>query len=118
MEQIEAQAQKQLIQWCRNYPWGQFLFHIANESIGGYGWTVRNRQMGIRKGVPDLCLPVPMQGYHGLFIEMKAPNGRTSQEQKQWIKALNAFGYKAVVCKGFLEAKEALEDYMNVQQDI
>ena len=112
MEQLEAQEQKQLIQWCRQFVWGQFLFHIANESIGGYGWTVRNRQMGIRKGVPDLFLPIPQKGYHGLFIEMKSPKGRLSHEQGQWLKALNTFGYRVAVCKSFDEAKNELEEYM------
>lgn len=112
MEQKESQEQIQLIQWCRQFPWGQFLFHIANESVGGYGWMIRNRQMGIRKGVPDLFLPVPMQGYHGLFIEMKSPKGRLSHEQGQWLKALNTFGYRVAVCKSFDEAKNELEEYM------
>lgn len=112
MQQLESQEQIQLIQWCRQFPWGQFLFHIANESVGGYGWMIRNRQMGIRKGVPDLFLPVPMKGYHGLFIEMKAPKGRLSHEQGQWLKALDTFSYKVAVCKGFEEAKTVLEEYM------
>ena len=111
-EPTEAWHQMQLIQWCRQFPWGQFLFHIANESTGGMGWVVRNRQMGCRKGVPDLMLPIPSQGYHGLFLELKSKNGRLSKEQKAWINALNKFGYKAVVCKGFDEAKLELESYI------
>ena len=68
--------------------------------------------MGMRKGVPDLCLPVPMHGYHGLFIEMKAAGGRLSNEQKGWLKALETFGYRAVVCKGWKAARDELEGYM------
>jgi hypothetical protein len=109
----ETDEQRQLVQWARGQTWGQFLFHIPNESVGGYGWMIRNRQMGMRKGVPDLMLPVPMHGYHGLFIEMKAKNGRLSPEQKNWISALNTFGYLAVVCKGWEEAKKKLEEYMH-----
>lgn len=111
-EPKESWHQMQLIQWCRQFPWGQFLFHIANESTGGMGWVVRNRQMGCRKGVPDLMLPIPSKGYHGLFIEMKNNNGRLSKEQKAWLEALSTFGYKAVSCKGFDEAARVLEDYI------
>lgn len=109
----ETDEQKQLIQYARTKPWGQFLFHIPNESVGGMGWTVRNRQMGMRKGVPDLMLPIPMHGYHGLFIEMKAKGGRTSKEQDNWIKALQTFGYKAVVCVGWESARDELEEYLH-----
>lgn len=109
----EADEQRQLIQYARSKPWGQFLFHIPNESIGGMGWVIRNRQMGMRKGVPDLMLPIPMHGYHGLFIEMKKKGGRTSQEQKQWLKALDTFGYKTAVCVGWEAARDVLEEYIN-----
>ena len=112
----ETQEQKQLIQWCRTDPRYQYLFHIPNESVGGQGWMIRNRQMGVKSGVPDLFYPVPMKGYHGMFIEMKADKGRLSQAQKRWIDALTALGYKCVVAHGWNEAKEALEQYLNVTQ--
>lgn len=109
----ETQEQKQLIQWCRTDPRFQYLFHIPNESIGGQGWIVRNRQMGVKAGVPDLFYPVPIGGYSGLFIEMKArTGGRLSLEQQRWIAALTEMGYKCVVAKGWEEAKEALIEYV------
>ena len=107
----ETQEQKQLIQWCRTDPRYQYLFHISNESVGGPGWRIRNRQMGVKSGVPDLFYPVPMKGYHGLFIEMKANKGRLSMEQKKWIAALEQLGYKCVVAHGWEQAKEALIEY-------
>lgn len=57
-------------------------------------------------------LPIPMKGFHGLFIEMKTQTGRQSEDQKRWQSVLNTFGYKAVVCKGWEEAKNVLEEYM------
>lgn len=108
----ETQEQKQLIQWCRTDPRFQFLFHIPNESVGGQGWMVRNRQMGVKAGVPDLFYPVPAQGYHGLFIEMKTEKGRLDPKQKRWIEILEAFGYKCVVAHGWEEAKNALLEYV------
>lgn len=109
----ETQEQKQLVQWCRSDPRLQYLFHIPNESVGGQGWLIRNRQLGVRAGVPDLFYPVPLNGFHGLFIEMKASNGRVRPEQKRWLDALETFGYKCVVAHGWIEAKEALEEYLD-----
>lgn len=108
----ESWHQKQLIQWSRQFPWGQFLFHIPNESVGGQGWLVRNSQMGCKKGVPDLMLPIPMHGHHGMFIEMKKPGGRLSSSQEKWIRTLNQLGYIAVCCHGWEEARDAIQGYL------
>ena len=43
---------------------------------------------------------------------MKYGNGRTSKGQKEWIKKLNEQGYKAVVCNGFEEARNTIEEYL------
>lgn len=110
----ETGEQKQLIQWCRTRPELQYLFHIPNESVGGQGWMTRNRQMGVKSGVPDLMLPIPSKGYHGLFIEMKAKGGRVSITQKKWIDALNTMGYLAVVAHGWEDAKCLILDYLQI----
>ena len=108
----ESWHQKQLIQWVKQFSWGQFLFHIPNETTGGPGWISRNSQMGCRSGVPDLMLPIPMHGYHGLFIEMKRAGGRLDVTQRKWISALAGFGYLAICCHGWEEARDALQRYM------
>lgn len=108
----ESDEQRQLIQWCRSDPRFQFLFHIPNESVGGQGWLIRNRQLGVKNGVPDLFYPVPMNGYHGLFIEMKSQNGRLRPEQKKWLKVLEELGYKTAVCHGWESARDTLKEYV------
>lgn len=69
--------------------------------------------MGVKSGVPDLFYPVPLNGYHGMFIEMKAAKGRLGPEQKKWLKALETMGYRCVVARSWTEAKEALEEYLD-----
>ena len=110
----EDQEQRQLIQWCRTRPELQFIFHIPNENTAGIKWGVRNRQMGVKSGVPDLMLPIPSSGYHGLFIEMKTKQGSTSVEQDRWISALNGFGYLAVVAYGWEDAKCKILNYLQI----
>lgn len=69
--------------------------------------------MGVKAGVPDVCLPVPRGGYHGLYVEMKRKQGgRVSEEQNEWMEALRAQGYEAKVCRGWKEAAEEIEQYM------
>ena len=109
----ESQEQRQLIQWCRTDPKFQYLFHIPNESVGGQGWIIRNRQLGVKAGVPDLFYPVPMHGYHGLFIEMKRERGSyASEEQMIWLTNLRLEGYMAMVCRGYEHARNVIEEYL------
>jgi len=66
---------------------------------------------GVSKGFPDLTIFLPT-GI--LYIEMKRKKGSSiSPEQKAWIEYLNTLPYaKAIICKGFREAVEAIEDKM------
>lgn len=108
----EDGEQRQLIQWCRTDPRLQFFFHIPNENSAGIKWGIRNRELGVKSGVPDLFLPIPNKSYHGLFIEMKTKHGKTSERQDKWLAALNGFGYKAVVCHGWEEARDCILNYL------
>ena len=116
MKRSESTEQMAVIQWCEIneciYPELELIHHIPNGGKRSKTEAIRLKCEGVKKGVPDLCLPVPRRKYHGLYIEMKYGNGRTSKEQKEWIYKLSKQGYKAVVCNGFEEAKETIERYM------
>lgn len=88
------------------------LFAIPNGGLRAKAVAVKLAKEGVRRGVPDLMLPVARGGYHGLFIELKKEKGRVTAEQKQWIKTLNDNGYLAVVCFGWTEASEVIKQYM------
>lgn len=115
----EQQHQIYVIQWSQQptirekYPELAMLFHIANERSDKVQASIL-KKMGVKKGVPDLCLPVPSGKYHGLFIEMKTDSGRASAEQLWWISHLEANGYAAAVCYGWNRAVEVLEWYLNL----
>lgn len=112
----EHAHQVTLIQWFDvQYP-DLRIFAIPNGGQRNKLVAHKLKLEGVRPGVPDLFLPVARGAYHGLFIEMKAPEGgRVSKEQKDWIEWLNGAGYKAVVCKGFDEARAAIEEYLALQ---
>lgn len=117
----EQQHQIYVIQWSQQptirekYPELAMLFHIANERSDKVQASIL-KKMGVKKGVPDLCLPVPSGKYHGLFIEMKTDTGRASAEQLWWISHLEANGYVAAVCYGWNRAVEVLEWYLNLKE--
>lgn len=103
-----------LIAWYRRTYKNELLVAIPNGGKRHIKTALAMKQEGTSKGFPDLFLPVPNNQFYGLFIEMKRQKGGTvSKDQKAWLEYLNTVGYQAVVCKGFLEAKEVVECYLN-----
>lgn len=89
------------------------MFHIPNEGKRPCATGARMRKEGLKRGVPDIFLPVPKGEYHGLFIELKRLRGsKTSDDQKGWISALRRQGYQAHVCEGWQEAADRIEEYL------
>lgn len=78
--------------------------------------AVKLKQMGVKAGIPDLCLPVPMGVYSGLYIEMKYDTGRLEDSQKKMLKTLAAAGHYCTVCYGAEEAIRVLEEYINLKK--
>ena len=102
MQHIEDNEQMILIRWAQ--------FESGKRSKVE---AARFKAMGVQAGVPDLFLPVPRGAYHGLFIEMKAPKGRTSNAQNTWIEKLKSNGYAVKVCYGFESAQQTLLSYLD-----
>lgn len=114
----ESTEQTTLIAWAnlqsKTIPELARLYAVPNGGSRHMLEAVNLKRQGVKKGIPDLCLPVPRHGRHGLYIELKRTSGSTtSKEQKEWIAYLNGVGYVAVICKGFEEAKAAILDYLN-----
>lgn len=119
----ETQHQTTLIKWTQQpsirqqYPELALLFHVPNERSDKVQAAIL-KKMGVRRGVPDLFLPVPSGQYHGLFIEMKTEKGKASDDQLWWIDHLKANGYTCSVCYGWKHATEVLEWYLNLSNQI
>ena len=77
-------------------------------------WAVknRNRQMGVRPGVPDILVALPSIGL--LWVELKRVKGGVlSQAQVEWLEVLNQCpGTEAVVAHGAEEAIAAVESLL------
>lgn len=114
---LEDQEQAWLIQWAKRHGPAEAkrLFAIPNGGHRSHSQGALLKLTGVQKGVPDLFLPVPRGGYHGLWIEMKStdPKSRPSKEQKDWLAFLDGQGYRTVVAKGFEAARDAILDYLN-----
>ena len=116
----EAQHQTNVIRWSMavrgKYPELALLFHIPNGGSRDVREAAHMKEQGVKAGVPDLFLPVPRRGYHGLFIEMKTPTGRVSPDQKWWQAELECQGYVSAVCRGWEEAVGVIEWYLEKEK--
>lgn len=73
---------------------------------------VKLKRMGLKPGMPDLCIPVARNGYHGLYIELKrAEGGVLTEHQVFWLARLNQLGYLAVCARGYDEGMKVIQDY-------
>lgn len=116
MQHIEDNEQIMLFMWAQlqigMYPELELMHHIPNGGKRNAREAARLKQMGVKSGVPDIFLPVPRGGFHSLYIEMKAPRGTVSENQKVWLAKLSGLGYAAVICFGFEEARTAVLRYL------
>ncbi len=88
------------------------LHAIPNGGHRHKATAARLKTEGVKRGVPDLCLPVARNGAHGLYIELKTERGKPTPEQIGWIRALRRQGYVAEVCRGWESARSMIEHYL------
>lgn len=106
----ESDEQIAVVAHCRakGYP----VYHVPNGGMRSKREAALFKRMGVSAGVPDLCVPVARGGCHGLYIELKARNGRLSEAQRKWLDALRGEGYCAFCCVGRESAIELVDAYM------
>jgi hypothetical protein len=113
----EHEEQKALIEWAdyqrfNGEPIGDDLFAIPNGGARHPAVAAKLKAEGVRAGMPDLMLAIPVAQFHGLFIEMKAVGGSLQPNQRKRLERLQERGYKAVCCVGYDAAKAEIERYL------
>lgn len=94
------------------------LFAIPNGEQRSAVTGARLKAQGVKRGIPDLFLPVMRNGKGGLWIELKKVGGIVSSDQQQWLEQLAFSGYATRVCFGWIEARDCLLEYLGyVWQD-
>ncbi len=109
----EHEEQVTLFTWFRMRYAGMLMYAIPNGGARSSITGARLRDEGVLAGVPDIFLPCPSGGKHGLYIEMKRQKGgRVSAPQKTVMQALRMQGYEVAVCHGWQEARDYIEQYL------
>lgn len=102
----EHVEQREFVSWFRKtYPAIRILA-IPNGSQRSRTTGARLKAEGVVAGVPDLLVPA-----WNLWIEMKRADGGTvSTQQKDWHRYLESIDHTVLVCAGFSQAKEKVEE--------
>lgn len=112
----EDTEQINVIQWAgwnmNRYPELKWLHHCPNGGSRNRNEAVKFKQMGVRAGVSDLCLPYPKGMYCGLYIEMKYGDNRLQDTQKEFLADMAEAGHFVVTCYSAEEAVRILEEYL------
>jgi len=115
----EYDAQVAIFEWAHLYELQYPDLWLLNGSImGGTGVSPRIlnkfKKAGMKKGKPDINLPVPRGGYFGLWIELKRKGGpNPTQDQIEWLIRLGQAGHYAVCCKGSQAAITVIKAYIS-----
>lgn len=111
-EQINA------MEWARwnvnKYPELKWLHHIPNGGSRNKREAVKLKQMGVKAGVSDICLPYPKGIYCGLYIEMKFGNNRKTEEQKAFLQDMEEAGHFVATCYSAEDAVKVIEEYLTL----
>lgn len=107
----ETDEQKNVVDYLE---WKKICYaHTPNEGKRSTITGHNLKQLGMKKGFPDLFIYEPVGEYHGLAIEMKALNGKPTMDQLKCLGALKQRGYAAYIAYGANQAIRIIEAYMN-----
>lgn len=87
-------------------------YHIPNEGKASIQRRLALARAGVKKGIPDICVPIANEKYHALYIELKVKPNKPTVAQKEVIEHLNKLGNYATVCYSGSEAIQTLERYL------
>lgn len=111
----EHAHQAALFCWAASYPALRWMFAIPNGGSRDKITAGKLKAEGVKAGVADVFLPVPKNGFHGLWIEMKKPeDGKPSDKQLEFRDAMLTNGYGHCICYGWEEAASIIKLYMGL----
>lgn len=114
----EDLIQATFFQWvylCEQiHPELQLCFAIPNGGTRNIREAIKFKRTGVRKGVPDVFLPVPKGEYKGLWIEFKSDKGEQTVAQIIYFEQLKNQGYRCEICRDQNTAIAVVKTYLGL----
>lgn len=92
----------------------KWLHAVHNQGHGDAVHGAKAKAEGVKVGVSDIFLPVVIDSYAGLYIELKVGKNKIvkGSEQEAFLEYANAQGYRAVECNGWKDARLQIKQYL------
>ncbi len=101
----------------KNFPKLRWFHAIPNGGHRVQSVANKLKREGVKKGVWDTFLPIARGGYHGFYIEFKAPSKTLTDEQKEFRTHLEEEDYAHVMCRTVNDAIGATVAYVEGRFD-
>lgn len=76
--------------------------------------AAQRKAQGQKAGVSDICIPIPRNGYHGAWFELKIKPNKVSDAQKEFLAAMTDEGYYAIAVWSLSELIQKTEYYLDI----
>lgn len=107
-----------LVELGRLHPCVRWVHAVPNGGERDAIVAGRMKAEGVRAGVWDVYVPIPIGRWHGMWIEFKKPtrrkeaHGGLSDKQVEFGLAMHGMGYHTALCYTWGEARAALVLYL------
>ena len=124
---LESVSQAAFVSWLKTVPvpgmpnrklW-VFAYAVPNGATLAGSAKQRARLMnamkaqGLKPGVSDICIALPVGRWHGAYIEMKRDRkSKVTDEQKEWLTLMASVGYYTGIAPGLDSAIEHTKTYL------
>ena len=105
----EARIQAAVVEWIRWCAPQTVVFAIPNGGLRGKAEAARLRWTGVLAGIPDLAVLAPVGKV--FFLEVKAPGGSLSAEQREMFHQLVALGIDAAIVRSVEDVRMAFREW-------
>lgn len=109
----ERDEQIKFVNWLRANGF-KYFNHSPSGGKRSLLEAINFKRMGVSRGFPDIEVPWPSGELCGFYVEMKAKDGKPTQEQLDWLQYLREKGYFAEVAHGFEEARDMFLNYLSL----
>lgn len=118
MKNLEFFHQQKFFEWIewvgiKHTPELKYCFHIPNGEKRHISVGVKLKKMGVKKGVPDVFIPLARHDFNGLFIEFKKDeSSKLSPHQKEYFEYLETQNFLCAVAQNGEHAIDILKRYI------